>query len=51
MRTVQDVKMAVSYDTMIDVVNNYRKNQQKVMQKPKRKKNRWDNVFPICKNK
>ena len=51
MRTVNDVKEALSYDTMIDVVNNYRKNQQKNMQKPKRKKNRWDNVFPICKNK
>lgn len=52
MRTVYDVKMALDYDTMVNVVNNYQKAQRKMaQQKPKRKKNRWDNVFPVCRNK
>lgn len=51
MKTVYDVKEALDYDTMINVVNNYRKAQQKAIQKPMRKKNKWDSIFPICKSK
>lgn len=44
---------AYDYDTMIKVMYEYRRQKAMEMaqQKPKRKKNRWDNVFPICRNK
>lgn len=51
MKTVYDAKMALDYDTMINVVKEYRSQNQKPIQKPKRRRNKWVELFPVCKNK
>lgn len=51
MKTVFDVKKALDYDTMINVVNQHRKEQaqaQKVV-KFRKRRNKWSDVFLVCK--
>ena len=49
MRTVHDVKMALDYDTMVNVVNNYQRQKKQPVQKKRKRRNKWENVFPIWK--
>ena len=52
MKTVHDVKQAVAYDTMIKVVQQYKKEMAqaaKVVKPIKRKRNKWNEVFPVCR--
>lgn len=44
-------KMATDYDTMVNVVNNYRRQKamEQAKQKTRKKRNKWENVFPIWK--
>ena len=51
MKTVFDVKKALDYDTMINVVNQHRKEvaqAQKVV-KFRKCRNKWSDLFPVCK--
>lgn len=62
MRTVNDVKMAVSFDTMLNVGRLAAKQRQerdrqererlekiKAAQERRARRNDWKNVFPVCK--
>lgn len=62
MRTVDDVKMAVSFDTMLyvgrlavqqrqerDRLEQERMERIKAAQERKARRNDWRNVFPVCK--
>jgi hypothetical protein len=51
MKTVFDVKKALDQETMINVVNQHRKEvaqAQKVV-KFRKRRNKWSDVFPVCK--
>ena len=51
MKTVFDVKKALDYDTMINVVHQHRKEaaQTAKVVKFKKRRNKWSDVFPVCK--
>lgn len=53
MKTVFDVKRALDYDTMIDVVRQARDEKERLrkaaIQKLAKQRNMWDEVFPACK--
>lgn len=50
MKTVHDVKQAVAYDTMIKVVQQYKKEMaQAAKVKPRKRRNKWSEVFPVCR--
>ena len=44
-------KMAYDYDTMVNVVNNYRRQKamEQAKQKTRRKRNKWYEIFPATK--
>lgn len=51
MNTVYDVKKALDYDTMINEVYRYRKEMAQAAKavKPVKRRNKWYEVFPVCK--
>lgn len=52
MKTVHDVKKALDYDTMINVVHQHRKEMAqaaKEVAKPRKRRNKWHEVFPACR--
>ncbi len=51
MKTVHDVKKALDYDTMINVVYQHRKEmaQDAKVVKPRKRRNKWHEVFPVCR--
>lgn len=51
MKTVHDVKQAVAYDTMIKVVQQYKKEaaQAAKVVKPRKRRNKWSEVFLVCR--
>lgn len=51
MKTVHDVKKALDYDTMINVVHQHRKQMAQAAKvvKPRKRRNKWYEVFPVCR--
>lgn len=51
MKTVNDVKMALDFDTMINVVYQHRKEVAQAAKslKHRNKRNKWHEVFPASK--
>ena len=51
MKTVHDVKKAMDFDTMINVVYQNRKEAAQTAKKvkPQKHKNKWFDVFPACR--
>ena len=51
MKTVHDVKKALDYDTMINVVHQHRKQMAQAAKavKPVKRRNKWKDVFPVCR--
>ena len=51
MKTVHDVKKAPDYDTMINVVHQHRKEMAQATKavKTRKRRNKWQEVFPVCK--
>lgn len=52
MKTAFDVKKALDYDTMIGVVYQCRKEAAQVVKvapMPRRRRNKWYEVFPVCR--
>lgn len=51
MKTAFDVKKALDYDTMINEVYRYQKEKAQAAKvvKPRKRRNKWNEVFPVCK--
>lgn len=54
MRTVFDVKRALDYDTMIDVVRQVQDEKERlrktaIQKRQTKRRNLWNEVFPACK--
>ena len=49
MKTVYEVKQALNPDLYVDMVREIQRERREVKPRPRRKRNKWDNVFPIWK--
>lgn len=50
MKTVYDVKRAINHDLYVNMVREIQAERREVKPSPRRKRNKWGDIFPVCKN-
>lgn len=50
MKTVKEVKQALNPDLYVDMVREIQRERREVKPRPRRKRNKWGELFPLCKN-
>lgn len=49
MKTVYDVKQALDHDLYVNMVRGIQAERRELKHRPRRKRNKWGDVFPLCK--
>ena len=49
MKTVYDVKQALDHDLYVNMVREIQAERREVKPRPRSKRNRWGDIFPLCK--
>lgn len=50
MKTVYDVKQAINHDLYVNMVREIQAERREVKPRPRRKRNKWGELFPVCKS-
>ena len=50
MKTVYDVKQAFDHDLYVNMVREIQAERREVKPRPSRKRNKWEDIFPVCKS-
>ena len=50
MKTVYDVKQAFDHDLYVNMVREIQAERRESKSRPRRKRNKWEDLFPACKN-
>lgn len=49
MKTVYDIKQAINHDLYVNMVREIQAERRELKPRPRRKRNKWGDLFPVCK--
>lgn len=49
MKTVYDIKRSLNHDLYVNMVREIQAERRESKSRPRRKRNKWGDVFPLCK--